>query len=426
LNDGSQDKPEALCLGDPVQAAQAAHGAGMRAVLFVDDEPIVLMSLKRILHPLAGKWDMLFAASAREALELMSARHVDAVVTDLSMPGLDGAELLRRTMRQHPDAVRFLLSGYSEEEVQGRSLAPAHRFFTKPCDEKRLVEALGQAMDARAYVTNALVLERIGLPLLPEIVRLVAFELDREAPDIEEIAAMVARDAALGQAILTLVDAQHRARQRPARTVRQAVLSLGLGAIQPVILFLSLFERFASAGVHTYSLPMLKSHCLRSAAIARAIAKDMALGQAAADWAYSAALLHDVGKLLLEVLYASECRAILEEVRADNRRVSEVEAEQLGLTHAQVGAYLLGLLGLPEPVVRAVAEHHASAPARRGFHAQDAVYFANVLDHSLFVFNASYARPEPDPERLAALGAEHRLEQWKKLVLDLDLGPDGV
>lgn len=425
MNDGSQDKPEAFCLGGPGQAARAAHCAGMRAVLFVDDEPIVLMSLKRILRPLAGKWDMLFAASAREALELMSARHVDAVVTDLTMPGLDGAELLRRTMRQHPDAVRFLLSGYSEEEVQGRSLAPAHQFFTKPCDEKRLVEALEQAMDARAYVTNALVLEKIGLPLLPEIARLVAFELDKQAPDIEAVAAMVARDAAAGAAILDLVNSRQSGALRPTKTVRQAVLSLGLEAIQPVILFLYLFERFEAAGVRTYSLPMLRSHCLRSATIARAIARDMALGQEAADWAYSAALLHDVGKLLLDVLYASECRAIMEEVRTGNRRVSEVEAEQLGLTHAQVGAYLLGLLGLPEPVVRAVAEHHESAPARKGFHAQDAVYFANVLDHGLFVFHKSYARPDPDPERLAALGAEPRLEQWKRLVLDLDIGPEG-
>jgi len=392
----------------------------MRNVLFVDDEPIVLMSLRRVLRPLAGKWDVHFAASAGEALEFMSGRHVDAVVTDLTMPGLDGAELLRRTMRQHPDTVRFLLSGYTEEEVLGRSLAPAHQFFTKPCDEKRLVDALEQAMDARAYVTNSLVLERIGLPLLPEITRLVASELDREATDMEAIAALVASDGPMGQGVLSLVGTWANGQQRRVGTVREAVLSLGPGAIQSAILFLALFERFESAGISTYSLPMLRGHCLRSAAIARVIAQDMSLDRGAADSAYSAALLHDVGKLLLEVLYATECRAILEEVRAGSRQVSAVEAEQLGLTHAQVGAYLLGLLGLPEPVVRAVAEHHESAPARKGFHAADAVYFANVLDHSLFVFNKSYTRPGPAPERLAALGAQ-RLEQWKQLVLDLDL-----
>lgn len=104
-----------------------------------------------------------------------------------------------------------------------------------------------------------------------------------------------------------------------------------------------------------------------------------------------------------------------------DRRVNEAEFEHLGLTHAQVGAYLLGLLGLPEPVVRAVAQHHESAPEHRGFRAGDAVYFANVLDHSLFVFNESYARLEPDPGRLTALGGEGRIEKWKRLVIGLGI-----
>ncbi|WP_308734547.1 HDOD domain-containing protein [Humidesulfovibrio sp.] len=395
-------------------------------MLFVDDEPIVLMGLKRIFHHMAQKWDMLFASGAQEALALMAARPVDAIVTDLTMPGLDGTELLRRTLREHPDAVRVLLSGYSEEELLGRALAPAHQFFAKPCDERRLANALEEAMDARAYVTNSLVLEKIGLPLLPEVLRRIAFELDNDAPDIEEIAALVTADSALAEAVLELVDGTRLCAGRTLETPRQAVLALGIEIVQPAVLFLSLFSRFEAGGVRSYALPKLKAHCLRSAGIARAIALDMGLAGAAVDCAYSAALLHDTGKLLLDVLYASECQEIMEAVRADNRRVSEVEAEHLGLTHAQVGAYLLGLLGLPQPVVRAVARHHAHSPEQKGFHAEDAVYFANVLDHGLFVFNECYARPEPDPLRLAGIGGDERLGRWRKVVLGLGLGHAGV
>ncbi|MBU1229768.1 MAG: HDOD domain-containing protein [Proteobacteria bacterium] len=397
----------------------------MRTVLFVDDEPILLMGLKRIFRRMGVSWDMHFASDPREALEFMAGQHVDAIVTDLTMPGLDGAELLRRVMRLHPDTVRFLLSGYSEEEILGRSLAPAHQFFTKPCEEARLVEALEQAMDARAYVTNPLVLEKIGLPLLPGIARLVAFELDKEIPDIEEIAAIVARDASMGAAVLELVRATASGPGSPADSPRQAVLALGKDVILSAMLFTFLFQRFEATGVRSYSLPMLKDHCLRTAGIARAVARNMGLDRAAADFAYSAALLHDVGKLLLDVLYATECQVIMEEVRASRSRVSEAESRHLGLTHAQVGAYLLGLLGLPEPVVRAVARHHAGARAPKAFHLEDAVYFANVLDHSLFVFNESYARPEPDPERLAAAGGAQRFAKWEGLVLALWDRKDG-
>jgi len=394
-----------------------------RIVLFVDDEPIVLLGLKRALHKLCGHWTVLTATSASEALALLATQDVDAVVTDLTMPCMDGAELLRRVMRQHPATVRFLLSGYSEQELMGSALAPAHQFFTKPFEEKRLVAALDQAMDARAYVTNQLVLDSIGFPALPDISRRLALELDRGAADIDDIASIIMLDEPMTAAIVAHANALQGDARQYAETPTQAVRALGVNVIQGVILFLHLFERFEFLGVRSYSLPMLKRHCLRTACIAREIAKDMCLESEAVGATYSAALLHDVGKLLLDVLYATQCQAVMREVRTNNRMISDVESEYLGLTHAQVGAYLLGLFGLPEPVVNAVARHHVGTPGHTRFLAEDAVYFANVIEHELFVFNETYARPEPDPARVRALGLEQRLAKWKRTTLGLGLDP---
>ncbi len=132
-----------------------------RNVLFVDDDTNVLQGLRRMLRPMREQWDMHFVDSGQKALEFMSRVQVDAVVSDMRMPGMDGPELMLRIMRDYPDAVRFALSGYSSQEMVGRSIAPTHQYMTKPCDEKKLVQALELAMNARAFISNKAVLEKI-------------------------------------------------------------------------------------------------------------------------------------------------------------------------------------------------------------------------------------------------------------------------
>ena len=167
---------------------------------------------------------------------------------------------------------------------------------------------------------------------------------------------------------------------------------------------------------------------MRVAAIAKSIATQERLPKDESDHAYIGALLHDVGKLLLDAHCQEECNRVYEVVQAENRRVAEVEAELLGLTHAEVGAYLLGLWGLPRHVVLAVARHHATTPpqqdddAKDGLGVADIVHFANLLDHDIFIFHEHYARVTPESPRLEAIGGLERYTAWKNAVLVMGLG----
>ena len=80
-------------------------------MVFVDDEPYVLQALGRLLRPMRAEWHMEFAPSAPAALEILARGPFDAVVTDMRMPGMDGAELLDEVKRRHPHVVRIVLSG---------------------------------------------------------------------------------------------------------------------------------------------------------------------------------------------------------------------------------------------------------------------------------------------------------------------------
>ena len=399
-----------------------------RNILFVDDEPNILQGLRRMLRPMREQWDMHFAASGQEALQIMSRVKMDAIVSDMRMPGMDGPELLRRVMRDYPEVVRFALSGYSNQEMVGRSIAPTHQYLTKPCDEKKLIQALEEAMNAREFITNKSVLDKIArienLPVLPRAYTRITEELAKGDPSPKRIGEIVAEDVGLSANILKLVNSAYFGLARPITVPQQAVIVLGVNVISSVILSLHVFKSFEDSGEQAFSLALLWEHCLRSASITRAVAKAENMGKEDADNAYIAALLHDVGKLLLNAHCAEECLAILREVRLNNRRVADVEAEMLGLTHAEVGAYLLGLWGLPPAVVHAVARHHMDDPEPGSLCPADVVYFANLLDHDIFVFNAHYAKPQASPERLAAIGGPDRLARWREEAVALGIGEE--
>ena len=105
-----------------------------RRILFVDDDPNLLMSLQRTLRPMRAQWEMEFVASGEEALQSFSRGPFDAIVTDMRMPGMTGAELLEKIQDRFPQTIRIILSGQSDKESIIRSITSAHRFLSKPCD----------------------------------------------------------------------------------------------------------------------------------------------------------------------------------------------------------------------------------------------------------------------------------------------------
>ena len=87
-----------------------------RRILFVDDEPMVLKGLQRTLRKMRDEWEMTFASSSKEALDILGAEPYDVIVSDLRMPEMDGVQLLAEVKSKHPEVVRIILSGQVEQE----------------------------------------------------------------------------------------------------------------------------------------------------------------------------------------------------------------------------------------------------------------------------------------------------------------------
>lgn len=126
-----------------------------KAILCVDDEKIVLLSLRdQLTHHFGNQYIYEFAESADEALEVIEELNEDEIkiliiVSDWLMPNMKGDEFLIRVHQQFPDIVTVLLTGQADEQAIARTQKNAnlHRYIPKPWDEETLIEALRSGLE---------------------------------------------------------------------------------------------------------------------------------------------------------------------------------------------------------------------------------------------------------------------------------------
>src|SRR5439155_20411384 len=130
--------------------------------------------------------------------------------------------------------------------------------------------------------------------------------------------------------------------------------------------------------------------------------------------AFTAGMLHDIGKLLLAANLPEGFKEALATARREQMQLWDAERAVFGATHGELGACLLGIWGLPMPIVEAVALHHY--PSRflsKQFCPLTAVHVANALEHEIQKDNQSLVRAGVDTNYLTELGLEQRFEVWR-------------
>ena len=396
---------------------RTAPGARTR-ILFVDDEPKILEGLQDLLLRYRRKWDMLFVGSGDAALSEIARRHVDVVVSDMRMPGLDGAELLLRVQQRHPHIVRIMLSGYTDLDAALRAVPVAHQFLTKPTSADVIENVIERACNLQALIQDDRIRGVIGrlqnLPSLPTVYTQLLALLSSEQAGAREVAGAIEQDPAMCAKILQLVNSSFFGQSRRIASVQGAVAYLGFSMIKTLTLSVGIFQPIAGTPWGASGLEALQAHAVFVSALAmRMLDGD----KRRAEDAFMAGMLHDVGKLVLGVGLPDECARAAEASQASDRPLHEIEQERFGVTHAEIGAYILGLWGLPYAVVEAVAHHHApSRVPQPSFDILAGVHVANALSHEIAAEAGGVAGPyrEVDAAYLAALGVAGEFDHWKR------------
>lgn len=393
-----------------------------KRVLFVDDEPSVLQGLGRLLRPLRDQWDMAFVSRGDEALELLSREPFDVILTDMRMPGMDGLALLEQVMTRFPQVVRIVFSGHSDQAAILRSAKAVHQFLAKPCDRETLVRAVGKVLALMEVVLNPQVREvvsRLGdLPALPSLYQEILVELQREDPSPQRVGEVVGRDLAMAAKLLQLVNSAFFGLSRAVHNPVEAVRYLGIETVKALVLSLHLFSELRPAPVQGFSAEGLWDHSLRVGMAARRIAWNETHTTSVADSSFTSGLLHDVGRLVLATHLPHDYGGVLSQVGCDEEGLRTQEQERLGVSHAEVGAYLLGLWGLPQEIVEATVLHHL--PSRAAFSVSNsetvmAVHVAEALLQDSEDPGSHGAKAGIDQLYIREMGRLERVQQWLAL-----------
>jgi len=117
-------------------------------ILAVDDEPANLRMIERLFHK---DYHVITAESGEEALETLKNEEVHLIISDQRMPGMTGTELLKESLNMHPDAVKIILTGYSDTEavIEAINRARVHKFVCKPWDPVQLRAIVADALSER-------------------------------------------------------------------------------------------------------------------------------------------------------------------------------------------------------------------------------------------------------------------------------------
>jgi putative nucleotidyltransferase with HDIG domain len=393
-------------------------------IIFVDDEPNMLQGLQRMLHSMRSEWQMDFASSGQEALALLKQQPYDVIVSDMRMPGMDGAELLKEVMRRYPKMVRFILSGHSDREMILKSVGPTHQFLTKPCSAECLKAALRRAIVLRELLANESLLNRISqmksLPSLPTLYSRILKELQQPGASIKRIGEIIAQDVGMTAKILQLVNSAFFGLPRHISSPSQAVSLLGLETVRALVLSIQVFSGFEKTGIENFSLESLWRHSVNVSQSAHYIARAVRLEQKSIDDALMAGLLHDVGKLVLAVNFPDDYSKVFALARGEQIEFWKAEQKVFGSSHAEVGAYLMGLWGLPDAIVESLAYHHRPSECPyTSFTSLTAVHIANVFDHDIDLKEKGIPESQADLEYLQKTGLADQLPVWREGCLSL-------
>jgi HD-like signal output (HDOD) protein len=391
----------------------------MRRVLLVDGAPAALAQLQQGLRQQRAQWDAVAVASGAAALASLARARFDAIVSDIGMPAMDGAPLLALVRDRHPNVVRLCLSDTAEGEAFMRAVPVTHQFLSKPCNVETLCDMVERICALRDILQQPAIHELVdnlkALPATPQTFQALSDAMAQPNAHTADIARIVSTDTALSVKVLQIANSAFYRRGVPVTSLQAAIAYAGLEMIKSLALSACVFNAIDASPAAGKLLQDLQARSIRKAHFARMLLRE----SRRADEAFTAALLLDIGQAVMALGAPEKFEQMIGLARASGRALHEVEPEVFGAAHPEVGAYLLGLWGLPLDLIEAVAYHHTPSRVQ---HANTSVLAAvHVADA---VVDAGADRPARLLDRLdasfvARTGVSRCLTAWN-IHLDAD------
>jgi putative nucleotidyltransferase with HDIG domain len=396
-----------------------------KQILIVGRQPDLEQEFRAYAEAPDSRWSATAAPTVPEALSLLAQQDFAAVVAEVESAESRSVALLNEITRRQPHILRLVISDPADTRATLKCIGQGHHHLLKPCGVAQILETLETPYRSENWRPSETAQELIGkmhhLPSPPKVYFQILTEL--QSPDVwvERIGELIAQDPAVTAKVLQLANSAMFGLQIQVTHPRDAVAYIGLETTKALVLLAHTFSSFGGLAVSGFSADELWRHSVVVGRFAKRIARLESRESALADQAFTAGLLHDIGKLLLAENRSDLFGQALRRVRDEGGNVCAVEEQLVGASHAELGACLLGTWGLPRPIVEAVALHHTpSRTVDRTFNTLTAVHAANALAHEAWPTPTNTPSSPMDPDYLQLLNLEERSAVWREHCLEAD------
>jgi putative nucleotidyltransferase with HDIG domain len=391
-----------------------------KRILFVGQEQALCQAFQAHCPGPESAWTVQHVATEEEALALCHQQTMAAIVADVNLNGKSGTELLDAFMRRQPKALRLIVSDLADVESTMKCIGHAHHHVLKPCSAQTLLHALEQAFAQEAWLPSepvqGLIAQMRQVPSPLKAYTRMVEEMKSPTCSLEKIGQLISQDPAVAAKVLQLANSALLGLELNVVHPKEAIGYIGLETTRAVVLLAHTFSSFDNLKLVHFSVEDLWRHSVEVGRLARRLAEMENIAEDVAEQAFVAGLLHDIGKLLFAANHAGLFGKVLRLAREQHCNLWEAEAQILpGMGHAELGATVMGIWGLPKTVTEAVALHHNPWRAREhAFSPVTAVHVANILDHETHPDPAIILPSQINTSYLKDMGLAGRVEDWRR------------
>jgi HD-like signal output (HDOD) protein len=384
-----------------------------KRILIADADP---KAPEQFRQAMGESWVVTGVADGNAALAEAQNQSYDVFVANFDLPGIGGAELLNRLRGINPKAIRFIAAAEVFKEKVMCHVLGGHQFLTIPFDAATLRNLIERAL-ATDYGMSSSMRELVGrirtFPTIPSLYTDVVNALKDPNASTEEIGAIIAKDMAMTTKLVQVLNSAYFGLSRTITDPTEAVGILGFETVKSLIMTIKVLSQYDKVKPVYFSVDNIWRHSTQVARTARVMALLETSDNDCSATAYTAGLMHDLGKVILAANFDSQYHGAHTVARKQQIPLWDVEKDIFGATHGEIGAYLLGLWGMSAEVIRVAALHHH--PIRGGdtaFTALTAVHVANVLENGE---KGEDGLPPAllDMDYLENLGLQDRVQLWR-------------
>ena len=370
-------------------------------------------------------WEVASVADGTAALAAMEKEPSDVVVADLDLGGINGPDLLNRIQTSYPKTIRFILGLEADRERMVKQVLGTHQFLGKPLDRATLKNSIEGAVALESWIpTNSIreLTSRIRtLPTIPSLYLEVQAALRSPDTTTDQVGSIIAKDMAMTTKLLQVLNSACFGFSRKITNTTEAVGILGFETVNSMVMTIKLLSQYDKVKPVYFSIDRLWRHSTDVARSAKQIARWQTDDAVLAEMAFTAGLMHDIGKVVLAANFDEQYRGAQSLARKQALPLCEVEKEIFGATHGEIGAYLLGLWGMPVDLLEVAALHHYPARGRsKEFTALTAVHVANVLEREITLDQDGLPVSKLDESYLAEVGALESVPEWRAAISKRD------